>query len=203
MKALWVTDRSAPGGGRMEEIFTALRGAAGLSVELREKSATDRELLRLVETARERLGPEVPLSVNRRFDIALAGGADGVHLPADGLPPARVRANTPRGFRIGVSTHSAAEAEAAIEEGADVVVIGPVFATPSKARYGPPLGLAELERLPPLASHRSQLFAIGGITEENMAELESLRDRLSGIAAVRLFQTAPDPRAAVERIASR
>jgi thiamine-phosphate diphosphorylase len=203
LKALWVTDRHAPGGGRIEEIFSALRGASGLAVEVREKNATDREVLALVATARERLGPEVPLSVNRRFDLALAGGAGGVHLPADGLPPARVRANTPRGFRIGLSTHSAAEAEAAIEDGVDVVVIGPVFATPSKAAYGPPLGIAELERLPPLASHRSEVFAIGGISEDSLGEIEPLLDRVSGIAAIRLFQTAPDPRAVVERIAAR
>ena len=203
MKALWVTDRAAPGGERLEEILTALRGARELSVELREKNATDREVVDLVRRARESLGPDVPLSVNRRFDLALAGGAGGVHLPADGLPPARVRANTPRAFRVGISTHSAGEAAAAIEEGVDVVVIGPVFATPSKSGYGPPLGIAGLERLPPLASHSSEVFAIGGITEERLDELEPVRDRVSGVAGVRLFQTAPDPRAVVERIAAR
>jgi thiamine-phosphate pyrophosphorylase len=203
VKALWVTDRTAPGGDRLEEILTALRGARELSVELREKNATDREVVDLVRHARESLGPDVPLSVNRRFDLALAGGAGGVHLPADGLPPARVRANTPRSFRVGISTHSADEAMAAIEEGVDVVVIGPVFATPSKSGYGPPLGIAGLERLPPLASHSSEVFAIGGITEERLGELDPVRDRLSGVAAVRLFQTAENPRAIVERIAAR
>jgi thiamine-phosphate pyrophosphorylase len=203
VKALWVTDRTAPGGDRLEEILTALRGARELSVELREKNATDREVVDLVRHARESLGPDVPLSVNRRFDLALAGGAGGVHLPADGLPPARVRANTPRSFRVGISTHSADEAMAAIEEGVDVVVIGPVFATPSKSGYGPPLGIAGLECLPPLASHSSEVFAIGGITEERLGELDPVRDRLSGVAAVRLFQTAENPRAIVERIAAR
>ena len=203
MKALWVTDRGAPGGDRIDEVLQALRGARQLSVEIREKNATDREVVDLARRARESLGPDVPLSVNRRFDLALAAGAGGVHLPADGLPPARVRANTPRAFRVGVSTHSAAEAAAAIEEGADVVVIGPVFSTPSKERYGPPLGTSEIERLPALASHHAEVFAIGGITEERLEELDALRDRLSGVAAVRMFQTAPDPRALVERIAAR
>jgi thiamine-phosphate pyrophosphorylase len=114
-----------------------------------------------------------------------------------------VRANTPRAFRVGISTHSAREAAAAIEEGVDVVVIGPVFETPSKAGYGPPLGVAGLESLPSLASHSTEVFAIGGITEERLEELDFLRDRLSGVAAVRLFQAAPDPRAVVERIAAR
>ncbi|MDQ6894962.1 MAG: thiamine phosphate synthase [Acidobacteriota bacterium] len=203
MKALWVTDRTAPGGERLEEILTALRGARELSVELREKTATDREVVALVRRARESLGPHVPLSVNRRFDLALAGGAGGVHLPADGLPPARVRANTPRAFRVGISTHCAREATAAIEEGVDVVVIGPVFATPSKSGYGPPLGVAGLEGLPPLESHSTEVYAIGGITEERLDELDPVLDRLSGVAAVRLFQTAPDPRAVVQRVAAR
>ena len=153
--------------------------------------------------ARQRLGPAVPLSVNRRFDIALAAGADGVHLPADGLPLLRVRAHTPRGFRIGVSTHSADEASDAIEAGAEVVVIGPVFDTPSKRAFGTPLGAAALSDLPPRASHASDVFAIGGISEANLGALEPYRDRISGVAAVRLFQEASGPRAAAERIAAR
>ena len=202
MNCLWVTDRRAAGGDRIDEILDALKGTTHLWVEIREKEAADREILARVRAARAKLGRDVPLSVNRRFDIAMAGGADGVHLPADGLPLARVRANTPRGFRIGVSTHSATEAEEAIEEGADVVVIGPVFETPSKAAWGPPLGVATLENLPPLSAHRAQVFAIGGMTEEKLGQLDAVRDRVSGVAAVRMFQAAPDPRAVVERIAA-
>jgi thiamine-phosphate pyrophosphorylase len=200
MNCLWVTDRRAPGGDRIDEILDALRDAAHLWVEVREKEAPDREVLERVREARARLGRNVPLSVNRRFDIAMAAEADGVHLPADGIPLARVRANTPRGFRIGVSTHSAPEAERAIEAGADVVVIGPVFETPSKAAWGPPLGVGALESLPPLSDHGAQVFAIGGMVEERLQELDGFRDRVSGVAAVRMFQAARDPRALVERI---
>ena len=203
MNCLWVTDRRAPGGDRIEETLDALRDAPHLWVEIREKDVPDREVLERVRGARARLGRNVPLSVNRRFDIAMAADTDGVHLPADGIPLARVRANTPRGFRIGVSTHSAAEAEQAIEAAADVVVIGPVFETPSKAAWGPPLGLAALESLPPLSGHGAQVFAIGGIAEARLGELDALHDRVSGVAAVRMFQAAPDPRALVERIAAR
>ena len=115
---------------RFFQVLEALAGAS-VAVELREKdvSVSDREVLRLAISSRERLGTGVALFVNRRLDIALAAGAAGVHLPADGLPLARARAQTPRGFRIGVSTHSAAEARAAIADGADVVVIGPIFAS--------------------------------------------------------------------------
>ena len=202
MKALYVTDRAAVGEERFLRILEDLAGAP-LSVELREKDIEDREMLRLAVAARERLGPSVPLSVNRRFDIALAAGVGGVHLPSDGLPLPRVRAETPRGFRIGVSTHSAAEANAAIAAGANVVVIGPIFDTPSKREYGRPLGPEALGNLPARVTHASEVYAIGGISEETLPALERYRDRCDGIAAIRLFQEAANPRAVVERIAAR
>jgi thiamine-phosphate pyrophosphorylase len=202
LKSLYVTDRGAIGEERLLRVLQALAGAP-ISVELREKDAEDRDVLRLAAAARDRLGTMVPLSVNRRFDIALAAGAGGVHLPADGLPLSRVRAHTPRGFRIGVSTHSPEEASAAIAAGADVVVIGPIFDTPSKRSYGAPLGPAALEALPRVDSHACEVFAIGGIGEGNLDLLEPHRDRITGIAGIRVFQEATDPRAVAERIASR
>jgi thiamine-phosphate pyrophosphorylase len=202
MKALYVTDRAAVGDARFFEILEDLAGAP-VAVELRERGTEDREVLRIAAAARERLGPRVPLSVNRRFDLALAAGADGVHLPADGLPVDRVRASTPREFRIGVSTHSAAEAAAAIEDGTDVVVIGPIFETPSKRAFGPPLGVESLGGLPAVATHSSEVLAIGGITESSLEALAPYRDRISGVAAIRLFQSAASPRAVVEWLASR
>lgn len=203
MKCLYVTDRPAIGDARFERVLDALRGATGLAVELREKDVTDREILRWAEIARRRLGLSVPLSVNRRLDVAIAAGADGVHLPADGLPPARVRPAVPRGLRVGVSTHSATEARRAIEEGADVVVLGPIFETPSKAAYGAPLGPATLADLPSRDTHDAEVFAIGGIDEERLETLAEFRDRIAGVAVVRLVQEADDPRAVVERIATR
>ncbi len=203
MKSLWVTDRTAIGDRRFEEMLRRLAGAPELSVQLREPPGSDKQCLEQACRARKTLGPEVPLHVNRRFDIALAAGASGVHLPADGLPPGRVRAVTPRGFRIGVSTHSALEAEAAIESGVDLVVLGPIFDTPSKRAFGAPLGVAVLAQLPARESHDSAVFAIGGIDEASLPALEPYRDRISGIAAVRLFQEALDPRGVVERIAAR
>jgi thiamine-phosphate pyrophosphorylase len=145
----------------------------------------------------------VPLFVNRRFDIALTAGADGVQLPASGLPLSRVRAGTPRGFRIGVSTHSPEEARRAIEAGADVVLIGPIFASPSKAAFGPPLGTEVLGQLPAWSEHGAQVFAIGGIREKDLDELEPWRDRLAGVAGIRLFQDSDDPGGVARRICLR
>ncbi len=200
MKALWVTDRAACGDSRFDALLDALAGAADFTVELREKTASDLSCLELARRVRAALGPAVVLTVNRRFDIALASDADGVHLPADGLPISRVRANTPRGFRVGVSTHSPEEAARAIEAGADLVVLGPIFDTPEKRVFGPPLGPEALDALPKLSEHAAEVYAIGGIAEENLAELARRKARVSGAAAIRLFQEAADPRAVVERI---
>lgn len=203
MKTLYVTDRAAAGDLRLKEVLAALAGARDVLVQLREKNTPDREALLLARQCREWLGGAVPLYVNRRFDIAIAAGADGVHLPADGLPLPRVRANTPRGFRIGVSTHSAAEARAAIAGGADLVLIGPIFETPSKAAYGRPLSPGVLAELPPASEHGSDVLAIGGVEEEKIGLLAPYRDRIAGVAGIRLFQEAADPRGVAERICSR
>ncbi len=203
MKTLYVTDRRSAGDARVLETMAALSGASGVSVQLREKDTSDRDCLGRAEIARRTLGRETPLYVNRRFDIAIEAGADGVHLPASGLPLALVRAATPRGFRIGVSTHSAGEARLAIEDGADLVLIGPVFDTPSKAAFGPPLGAEALGDLPRSGEHAAEVFAIGGISEENLPRLDAWRDRIAGVAGIRLFQESPDPRGLTERIARR
>jgi thiamine-phosphate pyrophosphorylase len=200
VKALYVTDRTAIGDARFDGILASLRGATGLAVELREKGEGDRDTLRRAESSREALGPDVPLLINGRLDIALAAGVSGVHLPADGLPLGRVRAAAPRGFLVGVSTHSPAEAVEAIEGGADVVLIGPIFDTPSKRPFGAPLGFGALEALPAREGHESDVYAIGGIGEAELERLRPFRDRIVGVAAVRLFQESSDPRAVVERV---
>lgn len=203
MRSLYVTDRPSAGDELVRETMAALSGAPGVAVQLREKDTTDRDCLAWAELARQALSPRTPLYVNRRFDIALAAGADGVHLPASGLPLARVRSSTPRGFRIGVSTHSPVEVRRAIEEGADLVLIGPVFDTPSKSAFGPPLGARALGELPRRDEHSSEVFAIGGISEDNLDRLDPYRDRIAGVAGIRLFQQSPDPRGLAERIARR
>lgn len=198
-----MTDRAAIGDERFVRLLAALSGAPDLSVSLRERDASDREMLDRAIGARGALGPDVSLFVHRRLDVAAAAGVDGVQLPENGLPLARARAAAPRGLRIGISTHSPAAAAAAIEQGADRVLLGPIFATPSKAAFGPPLGAGALAALPPAAEHGCEVFAIGGIDEERIGELDPWRDRITGVAAIRMVQGAPDPAAVVARIAAR
>lgn len=197
-----MTDRRVIGDERFGRVLDTLKDAPELTVQLRDRGAPDRETLAWAVRARGALDAPIPLYIHRRFDLSLAAGAQGVHLPSDGLPANRVRAITPRGFRIGVSTHSAREAADAIEEGADLVVVGPIFATPSKAGMGEPLGPQALSGLPRSDEHGREVFAIGGISESNLAQLARWRDRITGIAGIRLFQESADPGAVARRIAA-
>ena len=166
------------------------------AVQLREKDLDDRALYELARRARELLPREVTLLVNGRADIALAAGADGVHLPSAALPVAAVRTlASRRGARllVGRSTHGPAEVEAALSEGADYAVFGPVRPTPGKARYGSPPGLAGLARA---ARAGLPLLALGGIGPGDLAEAAAAG--AAGAAAIRAFQ---DPVTAAEMVA--
>jgi len=124
------------------------------------------------------------LLVNDRPDIAASAGADGVHLTTRSLEPKIVRQTFGNDFLIGASTHSLAEATIARDGGADFVVFGPIFPTPSKDEYGPPLGV---HCLADVASELAPfpVLALGGISIDNAREC--LRAGASGIAGISLF----------------
>jgi thiamine-phosphate pyrophosphorylase len=157
-------------------------------VQVREKDLTSRELITLVEEAlsatREPGMGGARVVVNDRVDVALAGGADGAHLAAHSMPVQVVRRFVPRAFVIGVSCHSLGEAMAAESGGADYLVLGPVFETPSKLGYGPPLGLEKLRNI--TSRIRIPVLALGGITVDRIRPC--LEAGASGIAGIRIFQ---------------
>jgi thiamine-phosphate pyrophosphorylase len=172
----------------MEDWLRALASAGIQAVQIREKDLEDRLLWDLTRQARAVLPPPARLLVNGRLDVALAAGADGVHLPSDGVPVAALRARFGPGVLIGRSTHRVEEVERARDEGADYVTFGPVYAMPGK---GPPVGLAELERAALLgAAAGLPVFALGGVTLPRFGELA--RAGAAGVAAIRLFQNVPD-----------
>lgn len=135
--------------------------------QIREKELPVRKLYELVSRAAEiTRGTSTRLLVNDRFDVALAAGADGVHLTESSISPRVVRETCGDEFVIGVSTHSLESARAARDGGADFIVFGPVFETESKRAYGPPQGLEKLREVA-TALEGFPVLAIGGITIDN------------------------------------
>jgi len=168
--------------------------AAGPAVALhaRNRAASGAELTALAERlAALARPPEAAVFVNARPDIAVATGAQGMQLGRDDLAPRDVRRAFPawRGW-IGASVHSTAEAGAARAEGADYLIAGPVYPTPSHPGQ-PAMGL---ELLREVAREGLPVVAIGGVTPERSAEVREAG--AWGAAAISALWRAPDPAAA-------
>jgi thiamine-phosphate pyrophosphorylase len=184
-----------------QRILQLIEAAAAAKIDLiqvREKNLTTKVLYELVGQAAEIThSGATKLLVNDRADVAWSAGAHGVHLTAHSLPASVVRQSFGNDFLIGVSTHSLNEAQSAQIEHADFAVFGPVFQTPSKERYGTPVGLEQLKQvcseLKPFP-----ILAIGGVAEDNFADC--LRAGAQGIAAIRMFDDPQRLRTIVAKI---
>jgi len=182
-----VTDRHATAGRDLVDVVAAALDAGLPAVQLREKDLPGRALLILAERLRQltaRAG--ALLLVNDRVDVAVAVGADGVHLGGGSLPADVARRLLPPGALVGVSTHAPAEAASAT---ADFVFYGPVYATPSKAAFGPPQGLAALRQA--AAAARVPVLAIGGVTAATVPATRAAG--ATGVAVIRAILSADDP----------
>ena len=151
-------------------------------IQLREKHCSSKELAQaarqVIQLARQ---GETKVIINSRIDVALACGADGVHLPSDSLAPNVVRRIAPKGFLIGVSTHSLEDALQAYNNGASYVLFSPIFQKPG---YSPAQGLAALRLV--CESVPIPVLALGGITAANA--LECMEAGAAGVAGISMFQ---------------
>lgn len=165
----------------LERVHLAAETRVSL-IQIREKNLPARLLFDLAEAAVAiTRRSDTRLLINGRADIALAVGADGVHLPADGLTADVIRRSFPSDFLIGVSTHSAGEALAAKANGADFVTFGPVFESPGK---GGAQGMEKLNRVCKLLN-TFPVIALGGIDELNYENV--VENGASGFAAIRFL----------------
>jgi thiamine-phosphate diphosphorylase len=181
------------------ELARAMLAGGARLLQLRLKHAATGELLATARRLRElTAAARATLIVNDRVDVALACGADGVHLGQDDVPIAAARALLGPTRLIGYSTHSETQLAAAVGRGADYLSLGPIFATTSKSAADPVIGCARLRAARALA--REPLVAIGGITAASArAVLAAGADAVSVIAAV---VRAPDvERATAELLA--
>ena len=174
--------------------------AGATMIQVRERDLEDTVLFDLTaRLVRRSTSAGVKVVVNDRVDVAMAAGAAGVHLPASGVAPDRVRAIAPAGFLIGRSVHSEAEAVAAERTGAcDYLVFGSVYPTASKPPGHEPAGIDAFGRVCRMV--RLPVLAIGGIDARRAREVA--RAGAAGIAAIALFAGEDDDnlKAAVREI---
>ena len=189
-----ITDRRLAG-DPIARLDLALAGAApgAVAVHLREKDLGGGALLALARAlgAVARRHGQL-LLVNDRLDVALAAGADGVHLPAAGVAPADARRLLGPAALVGVSCHGVADVRRARDGGASFATFSPIYDTPSKRAYGPHVGLAALREA---AAVGLPLVALGGVDAARAPEVVAAGAR--GVAAIRAWLEAPDPGRAV------
>jgi thiamine-phosphate pyrophosphorylase len=181
----YITDRTQL---QNESLVSAIKNAisAGIDfVQIREKDLPDSRVYAITcKAVSLAQGTHTSILVNGRADIALAAGARGVHLTSQGLRASDLRPWLPPGFLIGVSTHSLREASEAWRGGADYLLVGPVFPTPSKLPYGPPLGLTKFRKICSLLP--LPILGLGGIQRSMIGRV--LDAGAAGVAGIRLFQ---------------
>jgi thiamine-phosphate pyrophosphorylase len=195
------SETTTPGSEEFQNILQQVSAAvtAGIQlIQIREKQLTAQMLFELTTSVVAiTRGSSTRVLVNDRADIAASSGADGVHLTTRSLTPDVIRKTFGAKFLIGASTHSLVEVQDARRQGADFAVFGPIFPSPSKERYGSPLGLGKLsEATGELASF--PLIALGGVTLENVNEC--LLAGAGGIAGITLFSEPNNLASTVETI---
>jgi len=197
-----VTDRGLSRGRTTIDIVRAAISGGVTCVQLREKQCATRRFIeeaRMIRSLLDRLETHIPLIINDRIDVALAIGADGVHLGQTDMHISDARRLAGSSLVIGISAESVADAIRAEAEGADYIGVSPVFATPTKNDTAPPLGLEGIRAI--RAAVSLPLVGIGGIKVENAAEI--ICAGADGVAVVSAIVSASCPQSAATAIKQR
>ena len=195
LRLIAITDSLRDGiEGLTARAVSAVLGGATM-LQLRLKDETPRTLVEIARALRAAM-PDVPLLVNDRADVALAAGAQGVHVGVDAISPASLRRVLPREMVIGASVGDESEVSRAV--GADYVGIGPVFGTGSKSDAGVAIGV---ERFAELARRCAlPVVAIGGVSVANAGAV--MTAGASGIAVISALFASADPSLAARALRS-
>lgn len=195
IRLIAIVDPSTLGTDALAAARAAAAGGA-TALQVRMKNSPAEQILRWTERLVEALS--VPVYVNDRADVAWAAGAAGVHLGAGDLTAARVRAAAPRPLLIGVSVGTEFEAQAVMDTAPDYWSVGSVYATPSKADAGAPIGIDGLRRLARRAPAEVPIIGIGGITAENVGEV--IAAGAVGVGVIGAIFGASDPEQAARHL---
>jgi thiamine-phosphate pyrophosphorylase len=191
-----VTDRHQTRGRDLVAVVGECLHAGLPAVQLREKDLAAPALLRLARELRAlAVGVGARLIVNDRIDVALAASADGVQRTHASLPVSDLVRVAEGRLRVGASVHSLDDAHDAERDGAEWVLFGPVYDTPSKRAYGAPQGPEALARV--AGRLRIPVIAVGGITPERVAEVRAAG--AAGVAVISAILSADAPAEATRR----
>jgi thiamine-phosphate pyrophosphorylase len=192
-----VTDRSQSRGRDLLWVLEQALDGGVKAIQLREKDLSGKELFDLAEKTRELCNRyDARLLINDRIDVALGVDADGVQLGNASIPIETARKLLGPRKLLGASTHSLAEAQQAEQNGADFILFGPVYFTPSKAVYGEPQGVAALKKI--VEKIPLPIYAIGGIKPENINDAKATSIR--GVALISAITNAENPKEATQTI---
>lgn len=196
-RVLVVTDRHQTNGRPLVSILQAVLTAGAPAIQLRERDLPAKDLLALARDVQRFTTPRgSQLVVNDRIDVALSLEEVGVHLRSDSVPVAVARRLLGPQRLLGVSAHSREEAMHAEGEGADYVVLGPLYDTPSKQPFGPPLGLSTLEET--CRTVHVPIIGIGGVTVDRARDVR--RAGAFGVAVITAILGADDVNAAMRAL---
>ena len=192
-----VTDRHQTKGRPLVPLLQRVLTAAAPAIQLRERDLSARELVTLaLELQAVTASRRSQLLINDRIDVALALEGVGVHLRSNSLPVSIARQVLGTQRLLGISVHAVEEAVQVESQGADYIVLGPIYETPSKQLFGPPLGIHTLERACRLV--RLPIIGIGGVTAARAREMR--RAGAFGVAVITAVLGAADVESATREL---